>query len=75
MLPPRFQLFAGVDHCYGGRAKGIPRDTLTDRPKVLLKIFRLAIINKAGTLMKINTGFVKSTLGDCSQVLSSVPVN
>lgn len=33
------------------------------------------LINKPGTLMKINTSFVKSTLGDCSQVLSLVPVN
>ena len=59
----------------GERAKGIPINTGTEGPKVLVKIFRLATINKAGTFMKINTSFVKSTLGDCSQVLSLVPVN
>lgn len=47
----------------GKKAKGIPKHTLTERPKGLVKIFRLATLRKPGTLMKINTGFVKSTLG------------
>ena len=37
IIHARFQLFAEVDNYYGERAKGIPINTVTQRPKVLVK--------------------------------------